>query len=456
MTNYKGLPLYEARINTGDEGMTTISFVDYPATMSDFQYFASNKKRISYSVADEDKHIVFGLVMAANMPIYRVDESGYEYYIMYSPETISLMAQKYLKDGYQNNVDMMHTFRLEKGIEMRQIFIKDSTKGINPTGFEDYEDGSLFAEFKVDNEDVWEGIKDGTYKGFSLSGIFESVPVEFKNNVNKNNTLMKSIKEKLRRFVMKFSSISTDKGVLIWNTDEDLKVGDEVFTQNEEGEDVAAPDGEYKTDGGKVITVAEGKVNTITDASADEETVEYSNFKAMKEKYEASFGDKEQAISDALSEMGLDGYVIDAGENFAIVDIWDGESNKTYHYDVSFDEEGKATLSNPYEVKENREWLPVQDETVKPVEETQMAADEGTEPVTEPVEDETDKRLDAVEATIKEIQGTLEGILEKINAPMDNSPEDKIEDAKGGLVSDDNEKLENLSRALQGLRGLRK
>ena len=59
---------------------------------------------------------------------------------------------------------------------MVQFFIKDSTRGVSPAGFDDIADGSLFAEFHILNDDVWEAVKDGTYKGFSLEGVFDFQP----------------------------------------------------------------------------------------------------------------------------------------------------------------------------------------------------------------------------------------------------------------------------------------
>ena len=64
--------------------------------------------------------------------------------------------------------------------------------------------------------------------------------------------------------------IQTDKGKLEWNNeDEDLKAGDEVFVRDEEGNRVPAPDGEYRTEDGKVIVVVEGKVSEIRDPEAE-------------------------------------------------------------------------------------------------------------------------------------------------------------------------------------------
>lgn len=68
---------------------------------------------------------------------------------------------------------------------------------------------------------------------------------------------------------LQYGEVATDKGNLKWNGEEDLKAGDEVFVENEEGEIEAAPDGEYITEDGKTIVVAEGKVAEIKDAEAE-------------------------------------------------------------------------------------------------------------------------------------------------------------------------------------------
>ena len=39
-------------------------------------------------------------------------------------------------------------------------------------GFEDAPDGSAFASYFVDNEDVWQKVKSGEFKGFSVEGLF--------------------------------------------------------------------------------------------------------------------------------------------------------------------------------------------------------------------------------------------------------------------------------------------
>ena len=283
MANIHGLPVFEALVDSEDTGMLRISLVDDPAVMSDFLAFAGEQRKVQrYAIADEDRHLVFGVVMRADFPIYRYDEDYGGYYIIYKAETIRRMAQKYLAEGRQNNVDLMHDGNEVKGVEMVQAFLKDTAKGVAPAGFEDIADGSLFAEFHIEDEDIWSQVKDGTFKGFSLEGIFEMRPerdqkevddiVSKTDNFSTNHrqmSKMNKIKAMLAKLLASLASVTTDKGVLEWDGDEDLKAGDAVFVVNQDGERETAADGDYITEDGKKIVVADGKVSEIVDQEAE-------------------------------------------------------------------------------------------------------------------------------------------------------------------------------------------
>ena len=77
---------------------------------------------------------------------------------------------------------------------------------------------------------------------------------------------------KLARLVMRFAEVKTDKGSLIY--DGELAVDIEVMVEDEEGNVVAAPDGEYNLEDGRVVVVKEGKVAEIKEAPVTEETIE--------------------------------------------------------------------------------------------------------------------------------------------------------------------------------------
>lgn len=172
---YKGKPIYKAALteNPEETGMYLISLVDDPAVEANFMAF-SKEKYLSFKVENEEKRIVTGLVMAADRPILRQDADGL-YYIMYDKDTINAMAERFLAMGLANNVDTQHNFEVEKDVFLREMYIKDTERGISPNGFEDVEDGSLFATYHILNDEVWEKVKSGEFKGFSLAGIFQEV-----------------------------------------------------------------------------------------------------------------------------------------------------------------------------------------------------------------------------------------------------------------------------------------
>lgn len=77
------------------------------------------------------------------------------------------------------------------------------------------------------------------------------------------------IKLELAKMLAKFSDIKTDKAVLTWDSDEDLREGMDVYVADENGEYAPAADGEYVTEDGKIIVVKDGKVESITDPKAE-------------------------------------------------------------------------------------------------------------------------------------------------------------------------------------------
>ena len=77
------------------------------------------------------------------------------------------------------------------------------------------------------------------------------------------------IKLELAKMLAKFSDIKTDKAVLTYDSDEDLRAGMDVYVADENGEYAPAADGEYVTEDGKIIVVKDGKVESITDPKAE-------------------------------------------------------------------------------------------------------------------------------------------------------------------------------------------
>jgi len=176
MIKDNGLPIYEI-VMDGCEGLYAIALVKDPATMVSWLAFSKDQpQQLKCSVLNEEERRVLAVIARADFPFYRYID-GFEFYAVFSKETIKQMAQKFLKDGYQNAINVEHNpDGYIDGVEITQMFIKDSAKGISPKGFECVEDGSLFAEYKIENDEVWANIKAGVYTSISLEGFFNVKP----------------------------------------------------------------------------------------------------------------------------------------------------------------------------------------------------------------------------------------------------------------------------------------
>ena len=200
----KNLPLYEALINDLEDGIFAVSLVSTPATESNWQCFS--KEEQMYSIENEEEHIITGVIMLANTPIFRRDDSGYEYNIVYKPETIKLMSEKMLKDMAHNQIDIEHNgCILPAGtVNLVEIYIKDSEKGISPNFLKDIPDGSLIGSYKIHDDVLWNMCKEGTLHGFSLAGWFDVK--EFKDKKKSKYSMIEKIKEKLRQLLVELSA----------------------------------------------------------------------------------------------------------------------------------------------------------------------------------------------------------------------------------------------------------
>lgn len=270
------IPVFEAIIDDFDCGIRKISLVDLPAVESDFLFFnKENKTNFNFSIDNEEQRMVTGVIMRANFLIYRYSPEFGEYYIKYSPETIKTMAEKMMIDNTFNNINLMHEDGTDvEGVNLVELFIKDTSKGISPSNFEKIEDGSLFATYKINNDTIWEQIKLGTFKGFSLEGLFDIEEIQLKkqnNNNNKINNLMSTLFNRFLKSFVKCGSVETDKGIVYWVGEADLQIGDELFYNTENEEAVKVEDGEYTLNDGTVIVVKEGLVSEIREKDGEQE-----------------------------------------------------------------------------------------------------------------------------------------------------------------------------------------
>ena len=184
MEMYDGKPLLRLTINGDEDGVNIISLVEFPAVERNFIQLS---KEVKLSLNEEKKELL-GVALIPDFPIYRRDEQG-EYYITFSAEAIRKAAIDFYKKLNVNMADVEHSHDMENGITYFQSLIIDKENGICPTAFKDLPDGTWIVGCKVDNDAVWNAVKSGEVKGFSIDGYFHAEPEKQEEKPEEKSTI---------------------------------------------------------------------------------------------------------------------------------------------------------------------------------------------------------------------------------------------------------------------------
>nr|MCK4929699.1 hypothetical protein [Nanoarchaeota archaeon] len=99
--------ILELIINEEDEdsGVEFISLVDQPATEKLWLKF--NKQQplnFKFKIQDEEKRIVSGYFMVADLPIPRLNDLNEKFFVVFKKDTINKIVNKFFKQGYSNKI----------------------------------------------------------------------------------------------------------------------------------------------------------------------------------------------------------------------------------------------------------------------------------------------------------------------------------------------------------------
>lgn len=177
---YKGLPVYNIVLQDDADMMIMNSIVDFPAVCKDFLTFNEDEpKKMLFVGGDKEQHIITGVSILADTPIYRIDEYGNGYYVVFQKDEIKKIVERYSKDGNNNLVSFQHNGELVDGIIMIESYFIDKERGICPVEFADCPDGSWITSYRIEDDELWEEIKSNpTLNGFSIEIISTLEPAK--------------------------------------------------------------------------------------------------------------------------------------------------------------------------------------------------------------------------------------------------------------------------------------
>ena len=275
------------------EGVFAISLVENPAIEIDF-IALSKENIIKLAEVSEEKRLLISPVLIPNQPIYRKDDNGNEFNIVFPEETILKAQQNFYKQGYQRNSNIEHDNKLTlNDVTFVESWIKedDTHDKSLKYGF-DLPNGTWFAVMKVENDETWQRVKNGEVKGFSIEGNFDLEKINLSNNM--------SFKEQFREVLVEFGlakpkeetpaielgAIATADGSLkIEFEGEALAQDSDVWITDENGEKQPVPDGEYKLENDMTVVIADSKCVEIKEQELPEQPAE--DVEMADEKYTA-------------------------------------------------------------------------------------------------------------------------------------------------------------------------
>ena len=171
------MDLIELFINEDEanDGISAISFVKQPAIEENF--VALSQQKVEFKSIDDDKRVVVGLALIPNKEIYR-RQGDYEYNIIFSEDTVKKASHLYLKQLNNNNATLEHEKDAE-GISVVESWIVEDVENDKSKLYDlNATKGSWVVVMKVDNDEIWKDVKDGTYLGLSIEGIFSDKEVK--------------------------------------------------------------------------------------------------------------------------------------------------------------------------------------------------------------------------------------------------------------------------------------
>ncbi len=275
---------YEAVFNEEgqEEGVFGISLVKDPAYKSLFIQLSAQEQKekiknlIQFKTVDEKEHILIGVVLKADVPIYR-NENGFEFNVIFTADTIKKVAYNFFKKDYHKNSTIEHDKNhiLKKVSFVESWVVRDPKMDIGTFYKMDIDKDDWLVGMKVDDQKLWDDyIETGVVKGFSIDALVKLKEVEPTKKVEMAviDTLKKisadflvALKEKIKPTKpiftqLKLGEINMEGGEVTFEFEgEILEAGVNIFAVDPQDSEskIPVPPGTYPLEDGRVLVVTE-------------------------------------------------------------------------------------------------------------------------------------------------------------------------------------------------------
>ena len=160
----------ELTIKSADDGVFAISLVDQPAIEENFVALAAQD--VEFKVVDEERRIVVGFALVPEKRILRL-MGGKKFNIYFTKETVAQAAEDFMKKMMLKKFTTDHEEKVD-GITVIESWVVEDSKhdksnlyGLGAKG------GEWVLMSKIDNDAVWNEVKAGKFKGYSIEARFD-------------------------------------------------------------------------------------------------------------------------------------------------------------------------------------------------------------------------------------------------------------------------------------------
>ena len=175
-----------------------ISLVSAPAIEQDFVFFGKEKHNLTFAKVDEEKRMLVSPALIPNKQIFRYNpQTDSEYYVYFSKDTVRQAAEVYLKHNNHHKATYEHQDRVS-GVLTTESWIKEGDMDKSKMYGFDLPNGTWFVKMRIDNDDLWNKIKEGELKGLSIEGYFVDKMQKMSDNKPTDHEILSALNEIIR------------------------------------------------------------------------------------------------------------------------------------------------------------------------------------------------------------------------------------------------------------------
>jgi phage head maturation protease len=178
-------------------GINAVSVVESPAIEENF--VALKKHEVELKEVDTEKRILMGAALIPNKQIYRKNKDK-EFYIYFSEDTVRKASELFLMRANQNNATLEHEKKMLEGMSVVESWIIEDEKLDKSVkyGFS-LPKGTWMISMKVNNDEIWNKVKAGEVKGFSIEGYFVD-KYEMSLQESEDKIMIEKIKDLINKY----------------------------------------------------------------------------------------------------------------------------------------------------------------------------------------------------------------------------------------------------------------